>query len=97
MISTSRAPDKSSASPSAHDPELCGLDAPGYPTLCPGCRTAPRASTPRASTPHEIRRQRAGQRLAALVRRHGDALRPVLVDLLAEDIGTIAAEVLRCP
>jgi hypothetical protein len=47
-------------------------------------------------TPAEVRRRRRGQRLAQLLTRYADILRPALLDLLAEEIAEIAAEVRRC-
>jgi hypothetical protein len=77
--------------PPAHDPLVCGLDADGmYPVRCPGCLAEQRNPRP-LPTPQKVRHRKRGERPARLVRAHADAMCPVLLEILAADIGRLVA------
>jgi hypothetical protein len=44
MLPPSAKPDKPHAAAPTHDPDLCGINAPGEEVLCPGCRAEAAAS-----------------------------------------------------
>jgi hypothetical protein len=79
--------------PVGHDPELHGLDINGlHRVVCPGCLAEARAPS-LLLTPAQARRRQRGQRLAALVEEHADALKPILTRMLAPAVAELVA---RC-
>jgi hypothetical protein len=69
------------------------LDAGGlYAIRCPGCLAEARAPS-LLLTPAQARHCKRGRRLAALVEEHADALKPVLLRLLAPAVAELVA---RC-
>jgi len=67
------------------DPLACGLSE-RCPSLLP-------AGLP-LLTPQQVRQRKRGERLVRLIRQHADAMRPVLLDLLAEDMGALISEII---
>jgi hypothetical protein len=73
-----------------------GDDACGISLQCPN-----EESEVRLETPEEVHHRRRGERLAALLLRHQDVIRPILVQMLgddylkAEEVGELIGEILQ--
>lgn len=48
-----------------------------------------RADDPLAETPAKRRQRKRGERLAGVVREHAEQLRPIILDIIADDIGEL--------
>src|SRR5262249_59913692 len=85
----------------AHAPLVCGLDEPGEVPICPGCLAGPppppilEQMIDRLEAEERWRRDSPEvERLKCLLRDHGEAFLPVLLDLLAPALAAAVREML---